>query len=89
MLVKLGYRVSLDLPLLSIKHKGDPDNDIVDEMGKRASKAHFDQVENAGTEVSYRCTDCRNCNKCKSSENTEFVSMQEEIEQDIIDKCAS
>ena len=37
MLVKLGYRVSLDLPLLSIKNKGDTDNDIVDEMGKRAS----------------------------------------------------
>ena len=50
------------------------------------AEAHFHQVENAGTEVSYRCTDCRNCNRYKRSENTEFVSIQEEIEQDIIDK---
>ena len=35
---------------------------------------------------SHRCTDCRNCDRCKRSENTEVVSIQEEIEQDIIDK---
>ena len=65
MLVKLGYRVNLDLPLLSIKNKGDPHYEIVNEMVKRASYqnkrilkavAHFHQVESAGTEVSYRCT---------------------------------
>ena len=34
MLVKLGYRVNLDLPLLSIKNEGDPDNEVVDEVEK-------------------------------------------------------
>ena len=34
MLVKFGYRVSLDLPLLNIKNKGDPDYEIVNEMEK-------------------------------------------------------
>ena len=37
MLLKFGYRVSLDLTLLSIKNKGDPHYEIVNEMEKRAS----------------------------------------------------
>ena len=38
-------------------------------------------IENAGTEVSYRCINCRNCVECKNSGQVEYVSIQEELEQ--------
>ena len=45
----------------------------------------FEIAENAGTEITYRCVDCRNCSKCKKSSQIECISIQEEIEQDIIE----
>ena len=38
-------------------------------------------VEKAGTEVSFRCVDCRDCMKCKRGER-----IQEEVEQDLIER---
>ena len=46
----------------------------------------FDEVETAGTEVTFRCEDCRGCEKCKKSKRVEAISIQEEIEQGIIDR---
>ena len=46
----------------------------------------FEEVESAGTEVSYRCVRCRVCPDCKKSENIECISIHEEVEQGIIDK---
>ena len=46
----------------------------------------FDKVESAGTEILYRCANCCNCPTCKNSERIEFISIQEEVEQNIIDK---
>ena len=46
----------------------------------------FDEVENAASEILYRCIDCRNCQKCKNGERTESISIKEEVEQDIINK---
>ena len=43
-------------------------------------------IENAGTEVSYRCINCRNCVECKNSGQVEYISIQEELEQNIINK---
>ena len=34
----------------------------------------------------YRCPDCRNCTNCKKSDKIEFISIQEEVEQSIIEK---
>ena len=47
----------------------------------------FQDVENAGTDISYRCVDCRNCPECKRSPRIESISIQEEIEQNLIDRC--
>ena len=47
----------------------------------------FDEVENTGTEVTYRCIDCRNCTECKKSQRLDSVSIREEVEQSIIDRC--
>ena len=46
----------------------------------------FDEVESACTEVMYRCLDCRNCQNCKKSQKIDAMSIQEEIEQDLINR---
>ena len=45
------------------------------------------KIEKAGSEVTYRCVDCRSCVKCKSGMRIEAISIQEEIEQGLIEKC--
>ena len=47
----------------------------------------FEIAENAGSEVNYRCIKCRNCADCKKSGEVQCISLQEEFEQDIIDRC--
>ena len=49
----------------------------------------FDEVDTAGTEVTYRCVDCRGCEKCRKSKQVDSVSMQDEIEQGIIDRSVT
>ena len=51
----------------------------------RLSKV-LDMVENAGTEVLYRCINCRNCNECRNSGKIEYISTQEELYQHFIGK---
>ena len=34
-----------------------------------------------------RCLDCRNCLKCKNGGSMEEISVQEEFEQNLINKC--
>ena len=46
----------------------------------------FEKVENSGTMISYRCMDCRNCQKCLKDGLIEEISMQGEMEQDLINK---
>ena len=49
----------------------------------------FDEIESAGTEVTYRYMDCRGCLKCKNGPRFDAMSIQEEIEQSLIERCAS
>ena len=44
----------------------------------------FEHVENAGSEILYRCSNCRSCKVCKEHEHNEMMSIKEEIEPDII-----
>ena len=55
---------------------------------KRAPKCvkQFDEIEKAGTEVTYRCVDCRGCVKCKTGMRFESISIQEEVEQALIER---
>ena len=46
----------------------------------------FDIIEEVGTNVNYRCVSCRNCTECKNGENNELISIQDEFEQDVINK---
>ena len=96
MLARMGYQVNPDVELLCCKKEGVGDiyHETMEKMlnnefyYKKPIKdcKRFEITENAGSEVTYRCNDCSDCKNCKKSEQIEFVSIQEEIEQDIINK---
>ena len=44
----------------------------------------FEKVENAGSEISFRCSKCHSCKLCKEHDQSEILSVREEVEQDII-----
>ena len=47
----------------------------------------FQEAENIGGSIEYRCTVCRNCHACKNSDQIEAMSLQEEKEQAQIEGC--
>ena len=47
---------------------------------------YFESVENAASEILYRCIDCRECTKGKNGERIEMLSIKEEVEQDLINR---
>ena len=57
-------------------------------VGQRVPKCvkKFEELENSGTEVLYRCSDCRNCARCKQGPRIEDVSIEQEFEQSVIEK---
>ena len=54
--------------------------------GPRAIKL-FDEIENTGTEITYRCPDCRQCADCKKGPRIDEITIEEEVEQFVIDNC--
>ena len=57
-------------------------------LGKRAPKNFkvFNELENTGLNVFYRCGNCRNCEECKKGPIVEETSLKIEYEQSLIDK---
>ena len=45
----------------------------------------FEGAEASATEASYRCLRCRNCSDCRKGEALEAISLQEEVEQALIE----
>ena len=45
----------------------------------------FDKIEEAGTAITYRCVDSRACSICKKGVRFEALSIQEEVEQNLIE----
>ena len=43
----------------------------------QAGRKLFEKIENTGTEVSYRCPDCRNCPHCKKGPRIEEIAIEE------------
>ena len=89
----------MNVPLLGFRERlesSDDDSSDVSEPAKYVNvlttrrppkiSQRFDKIENAGTEITYRCKDCRNCPECKKSDRFESISIQEEIEQAVIEK---
>ena len=46
----------------------------------------FEKIENAGTEVLYRCIRCRVCKDCKAGDKIELSSARDDLEQGVIDR---
>ena len=57
--------------------------------GLRQDGVRFAETELIGSEVTYRCVRCRNCNKCKQGESLETASLREEQEQYLIDQSVT
>ena len=49
----------------------------------------FEEVENAGSEITFRCVKCRGCKDCQNSEKIEMISIREEAEQDLINRSVT
>ena len=49
----------------------------------------FEKVRNAGSEISCRYIKYRDSKICKDLEQTEIMSLKEEVEQDVINKSVS
>ena len=86
-IVNQGYQINPDVSLLNVKPDKDLQKDSLSYGIKilKCQKA-FENIENAGTEVNYRCISCRNCADCKKGERIELISLQDEYEQNLIDK---
>ena len=46
----------------------------------------FEDVEDTGSEITYRCSMGRNCKVCKEHSTDEIMSVKEQVEQDVINK---
>ena len=46
----------------------------------------FVLIDDAGTAITYRCMDCGNYSECKKTVQLESISIQEEIEQTVIER---
>ena len=44
----------------------------------------FEDVENTGSEITYRCSKCRNCKVSKEHSTDEIMSVKEKVKQDVI-----
>ena len=73
----MGYQVNPDVHLLSGTQESFGDIDILDSTENRESynarralkkSKLFERVENAGSDITYRCVNCRDCSDCKKSE---------------------
>ena len=94
-LYRYGYKVSLDVPLLNCKPFDEVtcDGSVENEyMCKKAfpnqhtlKMEKFRETESAGTDVSYRCVKCRDCQIYTENQRFENISVHEEIEQHLIE----
>ena len=90
-----GYRINPDVRLLGYCDE-QQQNDIfqanestTDDHQHSTLSYHsnlFDQYESVGSEITYRCVNCRNCSTCKNQPPDETMSIREEVEQDLINR---
>ena len=89
----MGYQANSDISLMSIRENKDHLKDVMlNEESEYESNTNcfflkqqsmFHQVENAATEISYRCISCRDCKDCVNNEHIENINIREEVEQDL------
>ena len=53
------------------------------------TQKQFNQVEVAGSEITYQCINCGACKRCKNHDQIEMTSIKKEVEQDMINESVS
>ena len=90
-----GYQVNPDISLLGFKesnqmyniYNNDPENCTnSSDIHIIKTQKQFNQVEKAGSEITYQCINCRACKACKDHDQIEITSIKEEIEKDMINQ---
>ena len=92
----------MEVPLLGIREIGENPGEVSDYVPATTSGLNvltihrpprksqvFDKMETTGTEITYRCKDCRHWPECKKSDRFESISIQEEIEQTVIERSVN
>ena len=92
---RFGYQVNPDVTFLGFKNptlaESFNDQDDTESQDKichhvpRNLKS-FNEAEEAGSEISFRCIKCRDCKECKNHDHIEAMSIKEEVEQDLIER---
>ena len=91
----MGYQVNPDLNHLSaVPCEDASDNESIDQPQNHHYTTSqmlqkFEEAEDAASMITYRCVDCRGCKACKNSEQIEFVSIREEIEQERLNESVT
>ena len=90
---KAGFFINPDASLLHFKADKDHNKNLFFNNNTEGSTAltsrnqkAFEEVEEAGSSISYRCVKCRNCHDCREGEIIESISIKEEVEQHLINQ---
>ena len=88
-----GYQVNPDISLLGFNesnqmhdiYNNDPENCTnSSDIYIIKTQKQFNQVEEAGSEITYPFINCRTCKTCKDHDQIQMTSIKEEIYQDMI-----
>ena len=65
------------------------DSDLDHSSFKANPLKSFENAENAGSQITYRCVSCRECKDCRTHDSIESISLKEEAEQALIESSVS
>ena len=81
-LYRNGYKVNPDISVLHFR----PDNTLGDCFASNSKPLElFQSVEDAGSEILFRCNKCRDCKTCKHHENIDNMTVDQEAGQLLIE----
>ena len=93
---KFGFYIDPDIRLLGPTFHDEIRHDLYipdvsrDEINDSYSPSYHiklhQRFESVGTDINYRCINCRNCSTCKHHSTEDCMSIQEEVEQDVINR---
>ena len=67
-----------------------PANTSVDCLSYPSKKLQqFERCESAGSEITFRCIDCRGCPRCRKDSRIEYISIEQEVQQDLVEKSVT
>ena len=83
---RMGYQVNPDCTLLKPNVEEDFQDMSLSVYKVARQHRFFEEVEAAGSEIRYRCVDCRRCDGCRCGERIEEISMREEEQDNLVQK---